>query len=303
MQPHRSAEESVSKSITPTTLRPAPDHTPLTLVKQHGEVSRDAVTVYIAGTPVADILEQGQRVSTARVESDGVRILGDVTDFLATASSEQRALIGGIDGPFLAAACTALVYVSKLGATVARRKKVRKDREKAATSLAQQQMTDGRARRDLYCANLLTLCGGDEVREARVRAAQSAAETPAELADAYDKVADEAQEIQTSFRAEKRACFVDDAWIARVRAEAKTLRKSTTPGVAAKHGEPIGELAWWEGACVWFLKTAVAVFGRAHTVDARVPKLQARALRSVLTPSRMRKRAKKSAPKGNDAPR
>lgn len=294
MTTRKSTTPTELKYLTATTLRPAPNHTPQSLVAQHGETTKQEVIVYIAAMPVGDVFASGQRVATTRVVDDGVRILGLVSDFMASATPEQRELLVVIDGPFMAAACTTLVRIESLGDALSRRAKARKTRTQSAQATTQRQLSRGRARRDLYCASLVALCGGDAERERRLRDTTVAVASLAELADSLDALAAEAKGQQTWLRECKRETFLDDAWIAKVIADAQALRKEggAHAGVPSRNGELRGDLDWWEGACLWFLGTAVSVFGRAHTIDPAVPKLVVRSLRSVLAPNSARKRAK-----------
>jgi hypothetical protein len=297
MSASRHPLSAVAQSLVTSVSVPAPAHSARSLVERHGAVSRDAIVVHVGHAGSAAVIEVGKHVSAARLVDDGVRMLGVASDFAAVATPGQRVLIAAIDGPFLAAASGALHHVAEHKSTATRRGITADARKAGAQRTVTKLMASGRAQRDLYAANLTAACGNDAAWRARIAGTVVAVTTPAELAQSIEAMAVEGRALQSHLAAEKRPTFLSEDYLGGMSAYATELRDggSAATGVIDAAASARGDLAWWQGASVWFLSTVVSVFGRAHAADATVPKITPRQLRALLQPHKMRKKSAKKA--------
>lgn len=281
-----------SSSTTSTTLAPPPNHTAASLVERHGASDRETIQSYVWGLSTHELYARGRRVTSPSLVKAGVSILGEASDFILVASPAQKALLASIDGRFLSAAASLLREVEVVHGQLSRRQDARKSRRGAKQTAQDKLMTEGRARRDLYRANLVACSGDDAAWKGRIEDACSSVQTPAELADSLDALAQEGAALLRHIKSEKRPCALDDDYIAAIKASATALRDGTADsrGVESKLGVQRGDLDWWEGVGVWFLKTLRDVFVKAHGIDPGVPKLNPGALRSVIASNTLRKR-------------
>ncbi|MFO0652816.1 MAG: hypothetical protein U0326_41755 [Polyangiales bacterium] len=279
------------------TLAPPVIHTAASLVAMYGEADRDTIAAFVWGVTATELFARGQRVSTARLVEDGVVMLGDVGDFLATATPAQRELLASINGRFLSAASSALLQAETLGGRLTRRKTSQRTQRQAIEVNTVKVMIAGRARRDIYRSNLIAQCGDDSAWKGRIDDACCAVATPMELADSLDSLAREGRSLFAHIASEKRECALDAAYLQKITKDATDLRDDAkaTVGASSKAGLRKGDIDWWEGVSLWFLKSALDLFAKAHVVDPSIPKLSPGGLRSTLTPnqSRVRKSAAK----------
>lgn len=291
MTQSRRNEETVTRAAS-TTLAPSPMHTPASLVERHGEADRTTIAGFVWGVSSAELFARGQRIATSRLVTDGAAMLGEASDFMAVATREQRVLLVSITGAFLSAAASALRQAELLDGRRTKRITTQKNRRDAKKVDASRAMSEGRARRDVYRANLITQCGDDGAWKKRIDDACCPVSTLDELADSLDAMAREGRSLVTSLAREKRPSALDAQWFEALTAEATRLREraKATVGANARLAVRKGEINWWEGVCLWFLKAAYDVFARANAVDPAVPKLTLGGLRSTLVPNQTRKK-------------
>jgi len=286
-------------SVSPTA------HTAQSLVAEHGAVTRAEVEAYVGAGGSTAVVEQGQRVSAARLADDGVRMIGEASDFVRTATPSQRTLLAVIDPRFLGAASGALFFISERKTNASQRNITVSARKAGAKRSLVTLMAGGRAMRDAYAANLVAACGNDASWRARMSATVVAVTSPEELADSIKAMAAEGRALRRHLAEQKRESFLTEDYLDGMGAYADGLRGegSAANGVVDAAAAARGDLGWWQGACVWFLSTVVSVFGRANAADASVPRITPRQLRAVLQPHKTRKKsAKKSEAKEPAAP-
>ena len=293
-----------SSTATSTTLAPPPNHTAASLVERHGASDRATIQGYVWGLSPNDLFARGRRVTSPTLVKAGVAMLGEASDFILVATPAQKILLASIDGRFLSAAASLLREVEVVHGQLSRRQSARKSRRGAKQTAQDKLMTEGRARRELYRANLVACSGDDAGWKGRIEDACSSVQTPAELADSFEALAQEGAALVRHLRSEGRPCALDDAYLTAITADARTLRDGTadSQGVESKLGLQRGDLDWWEGAGVWFLKTLRDVFTKAHGVDPSVPRLNPGALRNVIAPNTLRKHKDEGTDEETDEP-
>jgi hypothetical protein len=285
----------VAQSLVTTNSVSPTAHTAQSLVAQHGAASRAEVEAYVGPGGSTAVVEQGQRVSASRLADDGVRMIGEASVFLRTATPGQRTLLAVIDARFLAASSGALFYISERKTHASQRNITVGARKAGAQRSLVSLMASGRAMRDAYAANVVAACGNDASWRARVSATVVAVTSPEELAGSIKAMAAEGRALRSHLAEQKRESFLTEAYLDGMGAYAEGLRGdgSAANGVVDAAAAARGDLVWWQGACVWFLSTVVSVFGRAHAADASVPKITPRQLRAVLQPHKTRKKSAK----------
>ncbi len=286
------ATQAATITVRSSTLAPPANHTVSSLVTRHGQADRAAIEGFVWGVSTTELFGRGQRVSTARLLDEGVVILGDASDFLLTATPAQRALVVAISGPFLSAACSAMLQAEQVSGRLTRRQSSQRSQRKVKDTAASKAMNAGRARREIYRSNLIAQCGDDTGWKGRIDDACAAVSTPTELADSLDTMVREGRALVSHLTSEKRQCAISSEWLQAITEDARKMREAAKPtvGTSSKLGLRRGDLDWWEGVALWFLKCALDVFAKAHAVDPSIPKLSPGALRSTLTPNHTRKR-------------
>ncbi len=289
-------QEAVTQAATFTvrssTLAPPANHTAASLVARHGQADRAAIEGFVWGVSATELFERGLRVSTARLVEDGVVILGDASDFLLTATPAQRALIVAVNGAFLSAASSAMLQAEQASGRLTRRQSSQRSQRQAKDANATKAMTAGRARREIYRSNLIAQCGDDAGWKGRIDDVCGSVSTPMELADSLDLLVREGRALVSHLTSEKRPCAITTEWLQTITDDGKKVREAaqSTVGANSKVGLRRGDLDWWEGVTLWFLKSALDVFAKAHAVDPSIPKLSPGGLRSTLAPNQTRKR-------------
>ncbi len=276
-----SAEGATSTSIAPTAL-----HSPASLVARFGRCDRTIVVAYLLGMSEPETIELAAGIAASRIVHDGTRLFGEASDFLATASDEQRALVEPVNDEFMAAAATCLATVDTLDGRVERRKARRAATQRASEDESDKALAAARSRRKLYQKKIVAMAGGDSTWKKRINAACGGAPTLGAMAASIDTLVTEGRELAKQAAAKGGRAIVRAPVFEAMTAYAESLRATAkrTDGVASTLGTKKGELAWWGGACVWFLQTAVEMFRAAHEVDPRVPSLSFVSLRTALAP-------------------
>lgn len=284
-----------SRPLSASISVPAPAHTAQSLVARHPGGTRAVVATFVGANGGVAVVELGRRASAERIAGDGVRLLGAASDFLAQATDAQRGLVAAVDERFLSAAACSLAEVDAHKAGAARREITLGARKRGAKRAAEGLLTEGRARREVYAANLTAACGTDAAWRARIAGTVVAVSTPEELARSIEAMAAEGRALRDHLPKSGRPGFLTDAWLEGVTSYAASLRArdAAASGVVDAASAARGDLAWWQGASVWFLSTLVSVFGRANAADGTVPKMTPRQLRAVLQPHKTRKKAAK----------
>jgi hypothetical protein len=284
-----------------TSMAPAALHTPASLAARHGVAERTTILGFLLGLNDAAAIALAEGIAPSRVAADGTRLLGDASDFLATATESQRALLTPpISDEFMSSAATCVATTDTLCNRLARRKAKRSTAQKIGADEVERALTDARARRKLFQKKLVAMTGGDATWKKRINGACGAATTLGAMADSIDAMVSEGRSLAKHASAKGSRAVVPAATFTAMTEYAETLRATSkkTEGVASKVGTAKGELAWWSGAGVWFLQTLVEVFNAAHEVDPVIPSLAFVSLRSALAPqsaAAKRRAAKKTA--------
>ena len=284
---------------TSPSLAPQARHTCASLRRRHGTASREVVCSYVWGMSTTEVHALGQRATEARLVRDGERVLGAATDFLDGASPSQKELLASIDGPFLAAASTALDGVATAGERDARRDRARTARRAAEKRAARGELVEGRKRRAVYVQRMLQHAGGSAAWRDRLRKNSGAAEDLDALAASLDALAVDAAELRAEAKAAGAKVLLDEGFEARLRGDATSLRARAARADEAAPAAA-GDRVWNRGVAAWFVLQVVDAFGSANALDPTVPRVGLQQLRQALRP-RPTKKAKKAEGKAGEA--
>jgi hypothetical protein len=120
----------------------------------------------------------------------------------------------------------------------------------------------------------------------------AAREAPEHLARSLVDLVGLLREFVADARARKVSTTVTDAWIDRQMSLAAELDQVTDKADARPAAGAVaqGDVAWWRGAALWFLRQAADMIDAAHEGDPRIAKLPLGNLRSVVRRPRAAKK-------------
>jgi len=276
------------------------------LVARYGAASPDELNGRLALAPVAALVTEGLRVTTARLVREAPTVLGAAMTIVAQLQPDQRDLLPALDDGFFRAAVTAIHTCERKGesrqAAVGSAEGLARGHRSVRSALA----TRVKAQRKVVYAAATSLTGGDPARKQRLDAAWGRGEAPEHLARSLVELAGLLREFLVDARARKVSTTVTDAWIDRQMALAAELDQVTdkadarpTVGAVA-----LGDVAWWRGAALWFLRQAADMIDAAHEGDPRIAKLTLGNLRAVVRrPRAAKKKPEAKKPDAPDAPK
>jgi hypothetical protein len=258
-------------------------HTLVSLMQRFGVVEQPQVLAYVAHAPIATLVTEGSRVSTQRVLDEGVRIVGVAVEELGRADDTRRALMPTLDEPMLRACVSALATVKSLSVVrVAATDKTDtqiRQRKDARSTLAEQVS----ARRAILYTAALALAGADPDRRVDLDDAWGSGDDPRHIATSSTALVTIARAIAADARKRGVTVSLTDAWLTELDTLAAKLLKITdrAEGKAIDGEVGQGDVAWWRGISLWFLKQIVDVLDTARASDRRIRAVPLGALRSV----------------------
>ena len=159
------------------------------------------------------------------------------------------------------------------------------------------------AQRALVYTTAITLAGGDPVRRAALDEALGRGRRPAHLASSHAAIVAILREVVADARSRKGPVSVTDAWIdAHARLAANLEQVAEDAAARSKDGEVAqGEVAWWRGVALWFLRQMADQVDAVNAADPRVARLPLGGLKSILRHPPAKKKQKKGAEKKDEA--
>lgn len=303
MSSQSTASTTVGRSVPPpararsATASPAPSdavvYTLALLIQRFGRAEPALVEAHVGAAEVSQSVSVGERISTARIVRDGVRILGTAGSFLATATEAQREELIMIDAPFLSAATTSL----DVAETAQRRLDLKKNAASAVRNTAKTRGTSAeqkarRRRAALYEALLTATCGDGDWKK-KLDHDMGAAPTAAEVADSIEKLVAHGRVLVPWAKERGASCPLNDAYFTKTLQIAESCRVLGAEGTApaSRDGINQGEVDRLDGRALWFLKRVIDTFDVAHEADPTIPKLPVYSLRAIFGRGTRRKPA------------
>lgn len=275
-------------------------YTLASLLLQLGAVERAQVLAYLAPGSTAKLVDEGGRVNTDLLVREGVRIVGLTLDVLGRADDKQRMLMPALNNPMLACCAAALstcqsVESKRSGATSRNGAQTRLF--KAVHAISAEKVA---TQRKVIYAAAVSLAGADSTHREDLDKAWGSGDEPAHLADSLGKLVGVTRAIITDARKRGVTVAITDAWLKEQEALAAKLRKQLEGKGTSSDGDVgQGDLEWWRGIAMWFLKQIVDTVDVAHEADPRVKAIPLGALRRVFKRSGKPTRKAKGEPQPN----
>lgn len=284
---------TVSRSIPPpekldaaaatTAKSDAVVYTLALLLQRFGRSEPERIDAYVGAADVADMVGAGQRISTARIVRDGVRILGGAGAFLAMASESQREELVAIDATLLSVAVTSLEIADAAQRAIDLQKGASSAVRNTSKTRGANAERKARQRRATLHEALVTLTCGDDDWKVKVDEAMGAAEDAAAVADSIELQVAVGRKLVAWAKKRGVSCPLNEAYFAKTLQLAESCRTLGAEGTApaSRDGINQGEVNRLDGRCLWLLKRVVDCFDVAHAADPTIPKLAVLSLRSV----------------------
>lgn len=291
MSEHRPAAERRSvpppgKSASPAVTTPKSEavvYTLALLIQRFGRADAEHVEAAIGAADTEALVTSGQRISTARILRDGVRIVGHAGAFLAIATEAQREELIMVDATLLSVVTTALERAETAQRELDRQKNASSTVRSNAKDRGGKAVRKARLRRATLHEALLTATCGDVDWKRQVDEVNGAAESAAELADAIERQVAVGRKLVAWAKKRGASCALTEAYFTKTLSIAADAHKLGAEGVAPapRDGTNQGEVNRLDGVCLWFLKRVIDTFDVAHEADPSIPKLPVLSLRAV----------------------
>ncbi len=270
-----------------------------------GKATDDEVQQYVEGYTKAELITEGVKVGTDRIDTDTARLYGKVADFYKHASKEQRAVIMGVSPNMLRVAVAAALRGSRLAEALGEAKNDHGAAREERLTHAETVKAAATAQRKLLRAGLRALAAGNNVWHTAIDSAIRTSDQASTLSSSLEALINVGRRMLkrptggmkarledsglTSARLDAAAQLAEDARAAGDAADALTGRGPVTQA----------ELDYWDGINLTLLGNFIEVFEAAHEVDPTVPRLVPIALRGYFR--RGRTGAKSAAPNAGNA--
>lgn len=269
-----------------------------------GLAERPRVLAYVALAPVATLVEEGGRVSTERLVREGTRIFGLALDVVSTADADRRVLLPALDEPMITAAVTALVTCDALSSSrveAADKSAAQGTKRRSTRASLVGKVT---AARKLTYAAALSLAAGDPDRRKQLDDAWGSGDDPEHLASSLTKLVTITRSVVAGARARGVSVSLQDAWLDAQDSLARELTRAVENADAAVADGPVGqgEVAWWRGVVLWFVRQMVDTIDAARASDPRIRKIPLGDLQKVLRRSAKSRRKTPAQPPAPPAP-
>ncbi len=262
----------------------AATHTLASLTQRLGTATRVQIVAYVALAPIATFVDEGTRVSTARVVEEGTRIVGLAVEVLDRADAEQRALMPALDEAMLCACTSALATCGAIdvarASVTSKNSGQAKQRKSARGALAGQAAT----RRTILYTAAISLAAADPGRRVELDDAWGSGDDPSHLATSLSSLVTIARAIVADAKKRGVTVSLTDAWLDEQAALATKLLKATQRvGRGVVEGQVAqGDVAWWRGIALWFLKQIADTISVARKSDPRIREIPLGSLRAAL---------------------
>jgi hypothetical protein len=287
----------------PANQEPESVYTLAELVVRWGKATEDEVLVYLEGIPKAKLVAEGAAVATPRIDKDTARTYGNLSDFLATATDEQRDHIPALTDDLVRCAIwTAYQATLKYDARTAARTGASAAREARVTE-ALGKLEQGKARREQLRSGLRLLAGQDPVRLQAIDAAYGTAADAKELASALDSLVERGRALladkSPAMVARRKGSRLTKAWLDQAATLAGEVRKAGDLARSTLAASPVSqaEVDYWDGMALALFDLLIDMCDSGNKADPTVPRLVPIALRSYFTPTR--KKSAKGEPTGD----
>jgi hypothetical protein len=285
--------------------KPSEEPTLEQLVARFKPASRAQILAFVGKAPTATLVRNGERATTARVRKDGVRLFTAAADFLAVATPAQKQLLLGLTETFLAAGVSALSECVAVGGAAKSKKGEQVLQRGRAVSLVEALEEEAATRRDVLYMACVPLAGGDPAWTRRLDDAWSRDDrSRASLADSLARLATEARALALDATARGVEHALDETYLQATADLAEQLKGADEKASAAVPGQNVtqGDVNWWRGACIWFIKTLVDIFASARRGDPRIPAQRLATLKSLFAHSSQKPKRSPAAPPAPQPP-
>jgi hypothetical protein len=274
------------------------------LTRQHKAVAVDEIVARFPDSSLDAVVADGQRVTTERLVRGATAILGAGLAILEKLTPSQRELVLGLDAGFFSAAISATNICAQKGSV----------RDNAVTSadnvaVSARSQRNGLAvrvktRRTVVYNTALSLAGTDPTFKVRLDEAWGSGDTHAHYAASLHAITMVTRDLLKHLKAKKISTQVTTAWLDRQAALAEEATAAIERAdVGAVPGGTVaqGEVAWWRGVVVWFLRTMANTLNGARMEDVRIPALPLGNLRSIVYHARAKKRISNETKSAKDS--
>lgn len=272
------------------------------IVKSLGAATEAEVAHYTEGTTKADLITEGARVGTSRIDTDTARLYGIAADFLKKANPEQLDALMGVSLEMIrVAAWAAQKGSSNFEALQKAKRKGGGDKEQLAVA-ADKVRTQAMQRRTALRRGLRALAAGDAALLARIEHANGTAEEPKTLADGLSSLVEVAEDIlkkpSDSMKVRLKDARLSKAMLDQDRALATKARAAGEEAQGVVGGGEVSQadVDYWDGINLFLLGNIMGVFDSGNTLDPSIPRLSPNALFSYY--SRRRPSSKAGAAGG-----
>lgn len=277
------------------------------LVARWGKATEDEILIYLEGISKAKLVAEGADVATPRIDKDAARVYGNLTDFLATATDEQRNHIPALTDDLVRCAIWAAHQAMlKYDTRVAARSGASATKE-ARVAEAIKKLDQGKARRDQLRSALRLLAGQEPARLQAVETAYGTAADAKDLANALEALVEKGRAFladkSPAMVARRKGSRLSKAWLDGASALAGEVRKTGDLARSTLAASPVSqtEVDYWDGMALALFDLIIDMCDSGNKADPMIPRLVPIALRSYFSPSR-RKSGKGEPAEGASAP-
>jgi hypothetical protein len=262
------------------------------LVTRAGKATLEEVGDYVEGYTKAELIKEGAKVGTDRIDTDCARLYGKAADFFEHATPAQRAEVVGVSPNMLRVAVTAAQHGSEVAAKLGAAKNDADTAKQERAARAETARDRALGQRKVLRAGLRSLAAGNKIWHAAIDTAVKTSDAASTLSGSLDAL------IGVGRRMLKRptpglAKRLEDSGLtaARLTTAATQADEVRTAGGAADAVASLGpvsqsEVDYWDGINLTLLGSFIDVFEAAHSVDPTIPRLVPIALRNYYRPTR-----------------
>jgi hypothetical protein len=259
------------------------------LLARLGKATDEEIATYVEGHTKAELIEEGVKVGTDRIDTDCARLYGQVADFFDRASEAQLDALIGVSPDMLRAAVSAGNRGSQLASQLHRGKKETGAGKVERAATAAEVREKGVAYRKSLRAGLSTLAAGDKKLLAAVDGAAGTLENLPDALDGLVKVGRRMLKKPGPALAQRLAkSRLTAAKLDEIEKLAEDIRtKGDAADAVAGHGEVSqSEVDYWDGINLFLLGAFIDIFDAGHAIDPTIPRLSPISLRNYYRPSR-----------------
>ena len=300
--PDRNTKTKGGAAIAESSSEPT-TYTLPSLVKRLGAATEKDVEHYLEGVTKADLIAEGKRVGTDRIDTDTARLYGIAADFFDKASEEQLDALMGVSPDMIRVAVWAAQKGSLLFEAHQKNKRKGGGAKETLAAAAGKVRAEAMLRRTALRRGLRALAAGDEVLLLEIDHANGTVEEPKTLGEALSSLVDVGKKIlkkpTESMKVRLAGSRLTKAMLDK---DAELAVKAREVGEAAEGVMETGQVSQadvdhWDGINLFLLGHVIAVFDSGHAGDPTIPRLVPNALRGYFWGSR---RGAAKAAGGND---